>query len=306
VKVEALKGEGVYALLKRNHYEASYFSDFVRINKKYLGPENTLIAGKIYALPCKPDSIIVPVVSDSVPGIVCIDSVLSGTVFYLIPGHGGPDPGAVATVDGNMITEDEYAYDIALRLKREIESHAGVAIMIVIDPNDSIRNEKFLVHDTDEICYPDKSIPRDHNERLLQRVYAVNNLYDSYGALVHQRVIEIHLDSRPESQKIDVFFYYHTTSTKGQRLAEIMLSTFEAKYKEHQPNRVYNGSVSPRSLMVLRKTKPVGVFMELGNMSNVNDQKRFLDPDNRDILAKWICAGLIEEYNEVGKKQSLN
>ncbi|NLA25369.1 MAG: N-acetylmuramoyl-L-alanine amidase, partial [Bacteroidales bacterium] len=199
------------------------------------------------------------------------------------------------------IAEDEYAYDITLRLKRDIESHAGQVFMIIFDPYDSIRNEKYLKVDKNELCYPNLTIPLNQTARLIQRADAVNKLYDSIGSSVHQRVVEIHLDSRATKQKIDVFFYHHATSTKGKKLAEILLQTFEEKYKEHQPNRGYYGSVSARSLLVLRKTKPVGVFLELGNITNARDQKRFLNPNNRDALAKWICLGLIKEY-ELYKK----
>ncbi|HOE04079.1 MAG TPA: N-acetylmuramoyl-L-alanine amidase [Bacteroidales bacterium] len=302
VMTEALKGEGIYAMLRRNGYSASYFTEFIKINKASIGADSSLISGRKYRLPCKPAaSNESENLSDPDNQDEPVDSLLQGSVFYIIAGHGGPDPGAVANIDNTMITEDEYAYDIALRLKREIESHSGVAYLIVTDPNDSIRNDRLLIHDTDELCYPGLEIPREQNSRLLQRVDAVNKLYDSIGASTHQRVVEIHLDSRADSQKIDVFFYYHTTSEKGKKLAEIMVETFEAKYREHQPNRGYKGSATPRSLMVLRKTKPVGVFMELGNITNSTDQKRFLNPDNRDALAKWICAGLITEY-ELYKK----
>jgi N-acetylmuramoyl-L-alanine amidase len=43
-------------------------------------------------------------------------SKLKGKVYYLISGHGGPDPGAMTTRSGKKICEDEYAYDVTLRL----------------------------------------------------------------------------------------------------------------------------------------------------------------------------------------------
>ncbi len=302
VKVEAQKGEGVYALLRRMGFDAGYYDEFVLTNRDNMGKDNSLIAGKIYRLPCVPvETISLDEETETSSKLrdtadIIVDSLLFGAVYYLISGHGGPDPGAVSYVDGNMICEDEYAYDISLRLKYQIEQHGGKVYMIVTDPDDSIRNDRFLKHDTDELCYPNLEIPRDQNKRLQQRIDAINALYDSIGAATHQRVVEIHLDSRPDSKNLDVYFYHHTSSMKGKKLAEIMLETFKAKYKEHQPNRVYNGTVTPRSLMVLRKTKPVGVFMELGNIANARDQKRFLNHNNREALAKWICAGLITEF----------
>ena len=37
---------------------------------------------------------------------------LSGACFYLVSGHGGPDPGAIGIYQGRQLHEDEYAYDI--------------------------------------------------------------------------------------------------------------------------------------------------------------------------------------------------
>lgn len=47
-------------------------------------------------------------------------SELSGACFYLVSGHGGPDPGAIGIYQGRQLHEDEYAYDIILRLAREL------------------------------------------------------------------------------------------------------------------------------------------------------------------------------------------
>lgn len=49
---------------------------------------------------------------------------LSGACFYLVSGHGGPDPGAIGIYQGRQLHEDEYAYDIILRLARELLSRA--------------------------------------------------------------------------------------------------------------------------------------------------------------------------------------
>ena len=41
-------------------------------------------------------------------------SSLKGAVFYLVSGHGGPDPGCIGKYQGKELHEDEYAYDIIL------------------------------------------------------------------------------------------------------------------------------------------------------------------------------------------------
>ena len=38
-----------------------------------------------------------------------VSNELSGACFYLVGGHGGPDPGAIGTYGGHKLHEDEYA-----------------------------------------------------------------------------------------------------------------------------------------------------------------------------------------------------
>ena len=59
------------------------------------------------------------------------DKSLKGKVYYIVSGHGGPDPGAMCKCD-NTLCEDEYAYDVCLRLTRELMSHGATVHMICL------------------------------------------------------------------------------------------------------------------------------------------------------------------------------
>lgn len=221
---------------------------------------------------------------------------LKGTVYYLMSGHGGPDPGAIGNYGKNVLSEDEYAYDVTLRLARRLIEHGALVYMITRDQNDGIRDESILRNDTDERVYPDLRIPANQLQRLKQRTNSVNKLYSKYRGR-HQRLIVIHLDSRSRGENIDVFFYHHRNSRSGRQLAQNIHNTFTAKYKRFQPNRVYSGTVTSRSgLYVLRNTHPPAVFIELGNINNSRDQRRFILYDNRQALANWIADGIILDY----------
>ncbi|MEL7148969.1 MAG: N-acetylmuramoyl-L-alanine amidase, partial [Bacteroidota bacterium] len=63
------------------------------------------------------------------------DNVLAGCYYYLISGHGGPDPGAVGTISNKKVAEDEYAYDVTLRLARHLISRGAVVYLITRDPD---------------------------------------------------------------------------------------------------------------------------------------------------------------------------
>jgi N-acetylmuramoyl-L-alanine amidase len=220
---------------------------------------------------------------------------LKGAVYYLKSGHGGPDPGAMGKYQGHTVCEDEYAYDVTLRIARNLIERGATVYMIVIDKNDGIRDETFLMSDNDEVCYPNRTIPLNQVKRLQQRVDAVNQLYKKHGS-AFQRFISIHVDSRSKGENIDIFFYHDSKSNTGKKAATILQETFREKYREVQPGRGYTGSVSARNLYVLKNSYPTGVFIELANMNHQRDIKRLIIADNRQAVANWLTQGLIKDF----------
>jgi N-acetylmuramoyl-L-alanine amidase len=221
---------------------------------------------------------------------------LKGQVYYLVSGHGGPDPGAVAKKDGHVLCEDEYAYDITLRFARNLLQH-GATVYIINRDDDGIRDDEYLVGDKDETVWFNQDIPLNQAKRLRQRSAKINELYDKHkkeGATI-QRCIEIHIDSRYVDQKVDIFFYYYPGSETGKDLAIEMYRTIKAKYEEHQSGSGYKGVVRSRDLHTLRETKPPVVYIELGNITNEFDQKRLLMVNNRQAVANWLTQGVITE-----------
>jgi N-acetylmuramoyl-L-alanine amidase len=310
---KAEKGEGVYSILRRHGLDPStYLRQFIELNKSNLGKNNTLLEGKNYVIPAnpvltasvlaseagKPTKLIRPLLGKKYEEVIVQDRLLEGAVYYLISGHGGPDPGAVAKYGNYYISEDEYAYDVTLRLYRRLLEHGATAYMIIRDENDGIRDEAILELDTDEVCYPNDPIPTSQRDRLRQQTEAVNKLYRNHAG-AYQRLVVIHIDSRSMGENIDVFFYHHHRSKSGEKLARHIQNTFRRKYAQHQPNRKYTGTVSDRSgLYVIRNTHPPTVFMELGNIKNARDQRRFLISSNRQAMANWIAEGIIADRLE--------
>lgn len=226
------------------------------------------------------------------------DNSLKGKVYYIVSGHGGPDPGAMCNCD-NTLCEDEYAYDVCLRLVRELISHGATAHMVIQDKNDGIRDEEVLICDKDEVCFG-ASIPRKQVKRLHQRASAINNLYKKYKkqGVKDQVAIMVHVDSNTEDKRQDVFFYHHRTSKPSKKLANSLQTTFKKKYNYYQKDRGYKGFVRGRGLYMLNNTLPTAAYVELANIRNPNDQKRLLLNSNREALAKWLYEG-IANYQKV-------
>ncbi len=312
-KVVAKQGDGIYTLLRRHGLTPAHLPDFLELNKDKLGKNNSLYTGRTYVLPLKSSSDVTskaaPSPSNSSTKVVyeplfgkkykrvdIVNRKLKGAVYYLVSGHGGPDPGAVGKYGSNSLAEDEYAYDVTIRLARRLMEHGATVYMIVQDKNDGIRDENILKMDRDEVNYNGKPISRSQVQRLRQRTQAINGLYAKHKG-AYQRMVTLHIDSRSERKNIDVFFYHHENSEAGKRLAESIHKTFNKKYNRHQPERDYFGTVSHRSsLYVVKYTHPPTVFIELGNIRNNLDQRRFVIANNRQALANWICDGIISDY----------
>lgn len=225
-----------------------------------------------------------------------VDSKLAGATYYLVSGHGGPDPGAMGTYGGQTICEDEYAYDVILRLGRQLISHRANVHFIIQDPNDGIREDAALKCDEDETCMG-APIPLDQVGRLRQRSDSINALY-AKERKGYCRSVFIHVDSRSKDKRIDIFFYHFKKSERGQRLALTLQRKMAEKYAKHQPNRGFSGEVKERDLFVLRQTNPAGVFIEIGNIQNEMDMVRLAKPNNREAMARWMAEALIEDFKQ--------
>lgn len=235
----------------------------------------------------------VPLMGKDFEDVWIEDYSLKNQVFYIISGHGGPDPGAVLKKNGNVYCEDEYAYDVAIRLARNLMQHGAVVHLIVQD-NDGIRDDKDLECDCSEKLFNGRKIPRSQKERLRQRVSSVNHLYEKYKkqGYTTQKAIEIHVDSRNESMRQDVFFYYNKNDKKGKPLAEKVHEVFNKKYDQHQRNRGYHGFIEDRNIYMVRNLRPTTLFIELANIRNPKDQERLIHFYNRQALANWLFEGI--------------
>ncbi len=219
---------------------------------------------------------------------------LNNEVYYIVSGHGGLDPGAMCNDCPKTLCEDEYAYDVSLRLMRALKSHGATVYMIIQDENDGIREEEYLKCDRDERC-DGKKLPRKPQPRLVQRASYINSLYRKHkkkGAK-KQNAIMIHVDSYDDnSKRVDTYFMHHKTSKSSKKLAQSLQNTFEKKYAQHRKGRGYKGFVKERGLFMLNYTQPTSVYVELANIRNKKDRQRLIKPRNRELLALWLFEGL--------------
>jgi N-acetylmuramoyl-L-alanine amidase len=312
-RAQPIDGDGVYSFLRRHGREVPRdVRAFRELNQGRLNSRGELILGRTYILPPLRESVnSSPSTSSqqttpsrgtnpSIFGrqyseIPSQSSNLRGALFYIIAGHGGPDPGAITRVGGHTLHEIEYNYDIALRLARNLMMHGATVHIIIQTPNVGIRDERFLRNHRNQTCLGEP-IPRGQMDRLRQRVNAINRLYERDKANYNYiRAIEIHIDSRNPRTQIDLFMY-HADDAKSRRTSRTLLREMEAQYKRHQPNRGFHGHIGHRNLYILRELKPPAIMIEVGNFQNALDRERILNHNNRQAVANWLTNGLIADF----------
>lgn len=302
MQVKAKSGDGIHRILQRHKMDTDeYYQEFIQLNKNKLIKGNQLVIGKSYTLPNKKESKganYYAIFGEEHGKITPVDTRLKGAIYYLVSGHGGPDPGAVGKRNGHILTEDEYAYDITLRLAKELIKHGATVYVIVRDPDDGIRDDAYLKNDKHETVWKGKTIPLNLNKKLRQRTQAVNQLYRKNKGR-YQRLIVTHIDSRSINERVDVFGYYNSKSKSGKIFTEGLISALKTNYKRNQPNRPFDGiSKSRNGLYMLKYTHPVTAYLELGNIQNNKDQIRFIKSSNRQALAEWLAEGCIIDYQK--------
>lgn len=310
-----IEGDGILSFLRRwNRLDTSYVREFRELNHDRLNAQGGLVLGTVYLIPpLHPGDVYPPVETVYQPTepeifgeeykeLTFKSEDLKDACFYIVSGHGGPDPGATTRINGQELHEDEYNYDFSLRLARNLMQHGATVYVIIQDADDGIRDERILSNNQSETCLGDP-IPKSQIDRLRQRVKKVNELYKRDEHLFkYVRAIELHIDSRGPKEQIDIFFYY-ADNPQSRKTSYTLRDEIMAQYKKHQPNRGFVGDVSHRNLYVLRHWTPPSIMIEVGNFQHRLDRERILNPNNRQAVANWLTTAFIKDYNRVVNKK---
>ncbi len=225
---------------------------------------------------------------------------LEGYTVILDPGHGGLDPGAIVeSVDGLgnkvYVVEDEYCYDIALRVYRDLIRHGADVHLTVISPTSTIRTTTdaslTFVNLKNEV-YNSKAI----NSQNRYSVWPVGNAW----GLDQRKVVAGEFLKGVGKQK-SIFVSIHADNNPGDGEGTRILYSPSEKGKasqdlaEEMSRYMGRGSDTRAQEVRVLRNNPAGasVLVEVRNLAYTNNSWAIRNEDLRQDDADRIVRGIV-------------
>ena len=189
------------------------------------------------------------------------DYSLLGKSFYIDPGHGGRDSGAISSTflekDMNLLLSKKLA-----------KALIGKGAMV------------YLTRD-DDYDLASSTINKKRND-LYNRVKLINNSKCNM-------YISMHLNSSPSQKWNGIQIFYSNILKENKLIAETITNTMKKNLNNIRDVKQEN------SYYMYSKLKVPGILVEAGFISNKNDNYKIRQEDYQDILINNIVLG-IENY----------
>lgn len=186
---------------------------------------------------------------------------LGNRVVVIDAGHGGVDPGAVGI---GKVLEKDVTLAVSKRLQALVQQSGAKTVMVREDDRDLGTSQGLL---------------KRKREDLAQRI----QLSQDVQAEVY---ISIHANTFPNARLTGAQTFYHADSPEGKLLAQSI---------QHELNSMTNGKrviKGNQDIYVLKKAHQAAVTVELGFLSNAEEEQLMTTPEYQEKLAIAIYKGL--------------
>lgn len=197
------------------------------------------------------------------------ETVETGTVYVVDPGHGGEDGGAVGS-DGTV--ESGVNLGIALRLN-DLLRFCGQTTRMT-------RREDVSIYSDGAVTLREKKV-----SDLKNRVALVNSVP---GAVL----VSIHQNKLPEAPRVrGAQVFYNTVEGAKEAAGQIQasLNGIVNTEKGKEPKQI------PSTIYLMKNITAPGILIECGFLSNPEETASLLRPEYQTRLAAAIVSGLFGE-----------
>jgi N-acetylmuramoyl-L-alanine amidase len=218
-----------------------------------------------------------------------LSDTLKGYSIVLDPGHGGDDPGAIVMHHGNnrvsYLVEDEYNYDMALRIYALLKRHGAKVFLTVLAPNHLIRdndNQYTFVNEKNEVYNTPSAANRPiGGKEGVQKRIAVAQPFLQGVSDNKQLWLSLHCDASVQSP-LGLVALSNTPSTASIALAKQII------------DENGRGKMIRDDFFVL-KNNPVktAILVEVRNLSIQKEAEILLQPSQREADANKIVSSLL-------------
>ena len=197
--------------------------------------------------------------------VVSINEKIYSGIIVIDPGHGGEDTGAISQ---NNVNEKDIVLDISLKLGEKLEEN------------------NFKVYFTRK---SDKALGNTVRSDIINRAKFIN-------ARNADIFLSIHLNGSDIESVKGVESYSRFLDEKSYLLAESIQD--ELSSIEYTKDRGIK-ETNEKSLGILRYTNITGVLLELGFITNNEDEKYLISEEGQDIIVDCILNGILNYFNEI-------
>lgn len=192
---------------------------------------------------------------------------LTGKVIYLDPGHGGPDGGAV----GSSTLEKDIALSVTLKLKDYLQEQGALVLVT--------REEDVDLAEEDTSGYSRRKV-----EDLKNRVKIIN---ESEADLF----LSVHLNAIPSARWSGAQTFYSGQFIENENAAKFIQDELRRNLENTtRKARPING------IYLLKKVEKPGALVEIGFLSNPQEEKLLTTEKYQDKVAASIYNGILRYF----------
>lgn len=211
---------------------------------------------------------------------------LKGYKIVLDPGHGGYDPGAIGKVDINghvyYLVEDEYVYDIALRLYAILAQHGADVELTILAPNHTIRNNEGL-----------ESFVNQKNEVYNSSSETRRPVGGRWGLKKRVEITGEFLENHSSTKSIFMSLHADSSETSGLVLTHTVYNQATKNLANHVIRQFKQGRIISDNYLVLKDNPAyAAVLVEVRSMFQ-DEAKHLLDSKERQKDAQRLADAIL-------------